>query len=148
MPKSKRNRPVSNLPCRRPRRSQGLERKGKVVADIKDAIDRYSSVYVFTYDYMRNQKLKDLREQLKSSSRIFLARKKVMQIALGRSAADEAKTDLHKLSKFLLGDSGLFFTNLPRDDVERLFWEFEGHDFARTGSTATEMVELKEGPME
>jgi hypothetical protein len=33
--------------------------------------------------------------------RIFLAGKKVMQIALGRSAADEAKTGLHKLSKVL-----------------------------------------------
>jgi hypothetical protein len=32
-------------------------------------------------------------------SRIFLAGKKVMQIALGRSPADEAKTGLHKLSK-------------------------------------------------
>uniref|UniRef100_A0A0D3HH68 Ribosome assembly factor mrt4 n=1 Tax=Oryza barthii TaxID=65489 RepID=A0A0D3HH68_9ORYZ len=79
---------------------------------------------------------------------IFLAGKKVMQIALGRSPADEAKTGLHKLSKFLQGDTGLFFTNLPRDDVERLFREFEEHDFARTGSIATETVELKEGPLE
>jgi len=71
-----------------------------------------------------------------------------MQIALGRSPADEAKTGLHKLSKFLQGDSGLLFTNLPRDDVERLFRDFEEHDFARTGSTATETVELKEGPLE
>jgi mRNA turnover protein 4 len=111
------------------KKKPGLERKGKVVAEIKDAVDKYSSAYVFTYDNMRNQKLKDLREQLKSSSRhgahiacllipssalvksilpfqaiffcsrIFLAGKKVMQIALGRSAADEAKTGLHKLSK-------------------------------------------------
>jgi len=51
------------------KKKPGLERKGKVVAEIKDAIDKYSSVYVFTYDNMRNQKLKDLREQLKSSSR-------------------------------------------------------------------------------
>jgi mRNA turnover protein 4 len=162
------------------KKKPGLERKGKVVAEIKDAVDQYSSAYVFTYDNMRNQKLKDLREQLKSSSRIFLAGKKVMQIALGRSPADEAKTGLHKLSKFLQGDSGLFFTNLPRDEVERcnpylitiayvfynthvvayikfdydpyhtcrLFREFEEHDFARTGSTATETVELKEGPLE
>uniref|UniRef100_A0A453KEG7 Ribosome assembly factor mrt4 n=1 Tax=Aegilops tauschii subsp. strangulata TaxID=200361 RepID=A0A453KEG7_AEGTS len=97
---------------------------------------------------MRNQKLKDLRDQLKSSSRIFLAGKKVMQIALGRSPADEAKTGLHKLSKFLQGASGLLFTNLPRDDVERLFREFEANDFARTGSIATQTVELKEGPLE
>jgi len=33
--------------------------------------------------------------------RIFIVGKKVMQIALGRSAADEAKTGLHKLSKVL-----------------------------------------------
>ncbi|KAG8050860.1 hypothetical protein GUJ93_ZPchr0009g1729 [Zizania palustris] len=130
------------------KKKPGLERKGKVVADIKDAIEHYDNAYVFTYDNMRNQKLKDLREQLKSSTRIFLAGKKVMQIALGRSAADEAKTGLHKLSKFLQGDSGLFFTNLPRDDVERLFKEFEEHDFARTGSISTETVELKEGPLE
>ncbi|KAG8050861.1 hypothetical protein GUJ93_ZPchr0009g1729 [Zizania palustris] len=122
------------------KKKPGLERKGKVVADIKDAIEHYDNAYVFTYDNMRNQKLKDLREQLKSSTRIFLAGKKVMQIALGRSAADEAKTGLHKLSKFLQGDSGLFFTNLPRDDVERLFKEFEEHDFARTGSISTETV--------
>uniref|UniRef100_A0A0E0F1I2 Ribosome assembly factor mrt4 n=1 Tax=Oryza meridionalis TaxID=40149 RepID=A0A0E0F1I2_9ORYZ len=130
------------------KKKPGLERKGKVVTDIKDAVEHYANAYVFTYDNMRNQKLKDLREQLKSSSRIFLAGKKVMQIALGRSPADEAKTGLHKLSKFLQGDTGLFFTNLPRDDVERLFREFEEHDFARTGSIATETVELKEGPLE
>ncbi|XP_062203114.1 uncharacterized protein LOC133905366 [Phragmites australis] len=145
MPKSKRNRPVT---LSKTKKKPGLERKGKVVAEIKHAIEHYADAYVFTYDNMRNQKLKSLREQLKSSSRIFLAGKKVMQIALGRSAADEAKTGLHKLSKFLQGDSGLLFTNLPRDDIESLFREFEGHDFARTGSTATETVELKEGPME
>jgi hypothetical protein len=51
------------------KKKPGLERKGKVVTEIKDAIDKYSSAYVFTYDNMRNQKLKDLREQLKTSSR-------------------------------------------------------------------------------
>ncbi|KAF0926856.1 hypothetical protein E2562_027670 [Oryza meyeriana var. granulata] len=42
-----------------------------------------------------------------------------MQIALGRSPADEAKT-------------GLSSINFPR-----LFREFKEHDFARTGSIAT-----------
>uniref|UniRef100_A0A8R7QB91 Ribosome assembly factor mrt4 n=1 Tax=Triticum urartu TaxID=4572 RepID=A0A8R7QB91_TRIUA len=145
MPKSKRNRSVT---LSKTKKKPGLERKGKVVTEIKDAIERHSSAYVFTFNNMRNQKLKDLRDQLKSSSRIFLAGKKVMQIALGRSPADEAKTGLHKLSKFLQGASGLLFTNLPRDDVERLFREFEANDFARTGSIATQTVELKEGPLE
>uniref|UniRef100_A0A453KEG1 Ribosome assembly factor mrt4 n=1 Tax=Aegilops tauschii subsp. strangulata TaxID=200361 RepID=A0A453KEG1_AEGTS len=98
MPKSKRNRSVT---LSKTKKKPGLERKGKVVTEIKDAIERHSSAYVFTYNNMRNQKLKDLRDQLKSSSRIFLAGKKVMQIALGRSPADEAKTGLHKLSKVI-----------------------------------------------
>jgi hypothetical protein len=51
------------------KKKPGLERKGKVVAEIKDAIEKYTGVYVFTYDNMRNQKLKDLRDQLKSTSR-------------------------------------------------------------------------------
>ncbi|WP_315913537.1 hypothetical protein, partial [Klebsiella pneumoniae] len=63
-----------------------------------------------------------------------------MQIALGRSPADEAKTGLHKLAKFLQGASGLLFTNLPRDDVERLLREFQAKDFERTGSIETETV--------
>ncbi|KQJ92639.1 mRNA turnover protein 4 homolog [Brachypodium distachyon] len=145
MPKSKRNRPVT---LSKTKKKPGQERKGRVVTEIKDAAENYSSAYVFTYNNMRNQKLKDLRDQLKSSSRIFLAGKKVMQIALGRTAADEVKTGMRKLCKFLQGSSGLLFTNLPRDEVESLFRDFEEHDFARTGTVATETVELKEGPLE
>ncbi|GJN13994.1 hypothetical protein PR202_gb00763 [Eleusine coracana subsp. coracana] len=135
---------VTNVTLSKTKKKPGLERKGKVVAEIKDAIEHYASVWVFTFDNMRNQKLKDLREQLKSTSRIFLAGKKVMQIALGRSAADEAKTGLHKISKVILGYCLLTFQGM----FERLFHDFEEHDFARTGSTATETVELKEGPLE
>ncbi|KAJ8639398.1 hypothetical protein MRB53_016092 [Persea americana] len=35
-----------------------------------------------------------------------------------------------------------------QDGVRRLFEEFVEHDFARTGSIASEKVELKEGPLE
>ncbi|ONK77077.1 uncharacterized protein A4U43_C02F2870 [Asparagus officinalis] len=46
------------------------------------------------------------------------------------------------------GDSGLCFTNMDREEVQRVFEKFEEHDFARTGSLVTEQVELKEGPLE
>ncbi|KAH9751940.1 Ribosome assembly factor mrt4 [Citrus sinensis] len=78
----------------------------------------------------------------------FLGSNKVMQVALGRSVSDEIQPGLHKVSKFLCGNTGLFLTNMPKEEVESLFNKYEDYDFARTGSTATEKVELPEGPLE
>jgi len=69
------------------------------VNGIKEAVEKYPCVYVFSFENMRNQKLKEFREQLKSSSRFFLGSNKVMQVALGRSAADEISSGIHKVSK-------------------------------------------------
>lgn len=66
---------------------------------IREAAEKYSSVYVFSFENMRNQKFKEFREQLKSSSRFFLGSNKVMQVALGRSASDEIQPGLYKVSK-------------------------------------------------
>ncbi|XP_057465040.1 uncharacterized protein LOC130754804 [Actinidia eriantha] len=144
MPKSKRNRPVTLSKTKK----KGKEHKESIVNSIRDAVEKYNSVYVFTFENMRNLNFKEFRDQLKSSSRFFLGSNKVMQVSLGRSVADEIRPDLHKVSKLLRGDSGLYLTNLPKEEVERLFNEYEEYDFARTGSTATEKVELKEGPLD
>ncbi|XP_050377056.1 uncharacterized protein LOC126794389 [Argentina anserina] len=144
MPKSKRDRPVTLSKTKR----KGREHKEAVVNTIKQAAEVYNSVYVFSFENMRNLKFKEFRDQLKSTSRFFLGSNKVMQIALGRSESDEIKTGLHKVSEVLHGNAGLCFTNLPKEEVERLFNEYEEYDFARTGSIATEKVELQEGPLE
>ncbi|KAL1291931.1 hypothetical protein HN51_060412 [Arachis hypogaea] len=144
MPKSKRNRQVTLSKTKK----KGREHKEAIVNSIKEAAEKYSSVYVFSFENMRNQKFKEFREQLKSSSRFFLGSNKVMQISLGRSPSDEVRSGLHKVSKLLRGDSGMFFTNLSKEEVEKLFNQFEEYDFARTGSIATEKVDLKEGPLE
>ena len=144
MPKSKRNRQVTLSKTKK----KGREHKEAIVNSIKEAAEKYSSVYVFSFENMRNQKFKEFREQLKSSSRFFLGSNKVMQISLGRSPSDEVRSGRHKVSKLLRGDSGMFFTNLSKEEVEKLFNQFEEYDFARTGSIATEKVDLKEGPLE
>ncbi|OWM79378.1 mRNA turnover protein 4 homolog [Punica granatum] len=144
MPKSKRNRPVTLSKTKK----KGREHKESVVNSIREAVERYNSIYVFSFENMRNLKFKEFKEQLKSSSRFFLGSNKVMQVSLGRSAADEIRPRLHKVSKLLCGNTGLFLTNLSKEEVQRLFNEFEECDFARTGSIATEKVELKEGPLE
>ncbi|XP_004485517.1 uncharacterized protein [Cicer arietinum] len=144
MPKSKRNKQVTLSKTKK----KGRDHKEVIVNAIREAAEKYTSVYVFSFENMRNQKLKDFRETLKSSSRFFLGSNKVMQVALGRSASDEIKPGLYKVSKLLRGDAGMVFTNLPKEEVERLFNGFEEYDFARTGGISTEKVELKEGPLE
>ncbi|XP_027367602.1 mRNA turnover protein 4 homolog [Abrus precatorius] len=144
MPKSKRNRQVTLSKTKK----KGRDHKEAIVNAIKEAAEKYSSVYVFSFENMRNQKFKQFREQLKSSSRFFLGSNKVMQVSLGRSASDEIRSGLHKVSKLLRGDAGMVFTNLPKEEVERLFKDFEEYDFARTGTVATESVDLKEGPLD
>ncbi|KAK2978790.1 hypothetical protein RJ640_002572 [Escallonia rubra] len=144
MPKSKRNKTVTLSKTKK----KGREQKENIVNLIRDAVESYNSVYVFNFENMRNLKFKEFRDQLRSTSRFFLGSNKVMQVSLGRSVADEIRPGLHKVSKLLRGNSGLCFTNMPKDEAQRIFNEYEEYDFARTGSSATETVELKEGPLE
>ncbi|KAI4318489.1 hypothetical protein MLD38_032187 [Melastoma candidum] len=127
MPKSKRDRPVTLSKTKKKGRGQ----KEWQVNSIRGAIDSYSSVYVFSFENMRNLKFKEF----------FLGSNKVMQIASGRSAADEIRPGIPFTWKHL------FLTSLPREEVQKIFNAFEETDFARTGSKATEKVELKEGPL-
>ncbi|KAL5724376.1 hypothetical protein ACHQM5_007647 [Ranunculus cassubicifolius] len=141
MPKSKSNIPITLLKTKK----KGREHKKVIVNLIREAVENYNSIYVFSYENMRNLKFKEFRGQLKSTSRFFLGSNKVMQISLGRSVSDEIRPGIHKVSKLLRGNAGLFFTNMQKEEVMRLFEAYEEHDFARTGTTVTEKVVLKEG---
>lgn len=50
---------------------------------------------------------------------------KVLKVALGKSESDEYLPGLHQLSERASGSVGLFFTKLPRAEVEALFGGFE-----------------------
>ncbi|MCO5557954.1 hypothetical protein L7F22_011528 [Adiantum nelumboides] len=129
-------------------KKKGRGSKESLVKTVRECLEEYSSLYIFAFENMRNTKFKEFRDSLKSSSRFFLGSNKVLQLALGRTTAEEVKDDLHKASEMLHGECGLFLTNLPIEEVERVFEEFEEHDFGKTGSLATETVELEEGPLE
>lgn len=46
---------------------------------------------------MRNNLLKDLRQETKKNSRFFFGKNRVMQIGLGRNEAEEIEPELHKV---------------------------------------------------
>lgn len=144
MPKSKRNKQVTLSKTEKKTRGH----KESIVGAVRKCFDDYKEVYVFEFDNMRNTKFKELREQLNATSRFFLGANKVLQVALGREEADAYRDNTHKLSELITGNRGLLFTNLPKEDICRRIEDFKAHDFARVGSTATETVELNEGPLE
>jgi len=104
---------------------------------------RYPHIYLFEYQNMRNDMFKELREEHQETSRRAAGRAaaaapvrcrharlthstsrrfcmgstKVLQVALGRSAADEYGANLSQLSGRIIGNVGLFFTMLQRDEV-------------------------------
>ncbi|KAL4199468.1 hypothetical protein AMTRI_Chr03g51290 [Amborella trichopoda] len=141
MPESKRNKVLTLSKTKK----KGREHKELTVNSLRQALDEYTSVYVFTFENMRNVKFKEFTERLKPTSRFFLGSNKVMQIALGRTAVDEVKEGIHEVSKFLQGKNGLFSTNLPKNKVQSLFEAYEEHDFVRTGFVANETEREREG---
>eukprot|EP00798_Chlamydomonas_sp_ICE-L_P016831 gene16831-23111_t len=97
---------------------------------------------------MRTDKFKELRTELNESSKFVLGSNKVLQVALGKTDADEARTNLHLISQRLKGQVGLLFTSLSRAEVDEVIANFSHEDFARAGSRATEEFKLSEGPLE
>ncbi len=93
------------------------------------------------------QVINEIREHW-SDSKVFFGKNKVVQVALGRSAADEHADNLHLVSSRLVGQCMLFFSNRPRDEVEEYFANFRATDFARMGMMVTHDVLVRQGPLE
>ncbi|GBF93536.1 hypothetical protein Rsub_06256 [Raphidocelis subcapitata] len=143
MPKSKRNKVVHLSKTKKKDR----EWKEGIITQVRNAVDNYPHVYVFKFHNMRNEKFKELRDELKDSSRFVMGSNKMLQVALGKTPADEYRTNLHLLSERLRGHVGLFFTTLPREEVAAVFSEFGHEDYARAGTAAAHDFKLTAGPL-
>ena len=112
MPKSKRDRKVT---LTKTSKKGGLEFKQGLVQRIRESVDTYSNLYVFSVDNMRNNHFKAVREAWKNENRratFFMCKNRVMALALGREEAEEYNDNLHKVSKLLRGPNrGLMLTN-------------------------------------
>ena len=112
MPKSKRDRKVT---LTKTSKKGGLEFKQGLVQRIRESVDTYSNLYVFSVDNMRNNHFKAVREAWKNENRratFFMCKNRVMALALGREEEEEYNDNLHKVSKLLRGPNrGLMLTN-------------------------------------
>jgi mRNA turnover protein 4 len=143
MPKSKREQKITLSKTQK----KGRVRKESLMEEVRACVDQYQSLYVFTATNMRNAALKDVRASLKSS-RIFFGRNKLIAAALGRTASDEFRDGLSKVSSTLLGgEAGLLFTNESTAAVRRCFETTQVAEYARAGTAATRDVSLEAGPL-
>ena len=76
-------------------------------------------------------------QRLTDGRRLFFGKTKVMAKALGATPADEYQTNTHLLTKFLVGNVGLLFTNRAPSSIIEYFANFSKTDFARAGTEAT-----------
>lgn len=144
MPRSKRDKKISLTKTER----KGLQWKQQIVEDIRNCAQKYPNIYVFSVQNMRNNLLKELRSEWKKDARFIFGKKRVMQLALGKSPDDEIETDLHKLSERLRGQCGLLFTNRDENDVLEWSKQYSALEYARSGFIATETITLPEGPLD
>ena len=144
MPKSKRAQKVSLTKVQ----SKGRERKTSLVEEVRGCADSYQSAYVLDAQNMRNMALKEVRAKL-VGSRLFFGRTKLLSSALGRTVAEEHRDCLSQVAKALhgQGEAGLLFTNETKAKVQAVLDQTQVDEFARAGCTATDDVELPEGPL-
>lgn len=143
MPKSRRAQEVSLTKTK----AKGREHKEALVENIRAALEKYPHVYTFSVNNMRTNILQQCREDRRNDSRFFLGNNKVMSLAIGRDAESSAAPNLWKLTKFLTGLSGLFFTTLDKKEVKDYFTSIGGSVFARTGTKANISFKVKQGPI-
>ncbi|KAL7561607.1 hypothetical protein ACA910_004194 [Epithemia clementina (nom. ined.)] len=101
----------------------------------------------------RDHKAKFIEEDFRgddgSSSRIFLGKNKLLQIALGRTPEEEYADNLHQIGKRIHGGSvGLLLTSKDKTSVEQYFANLHEPDFARAGSTADDEVLISNANLE
>ncbi|QKX58340.1 uncharacterized protein TRUGW13939_05462 [Talaromyces rugulosus] len=141
MPVSKRARLVHES---KTTKKNHKEQTRRLFTNIRESVDKYDRLFVFSVDNMRNTYLKDVRTEF-SDSRIFFGKTKVMAIALGNTAETAYAENLDKLTPFLTGAVGLLFTSRPPADVLAYFDSFSPLDFARAGTVSTRAFTIPNG---
>ena len=142
MPRSKRHKVVSLTKTK----SKDKDFKTAQINELRDAMDEYESVFVFSYENMRTVVFKEVRDHFKGS-KIALGKNSLAQTAMGKTVETEFKENMHQVSRKLVGDCGLLFTDLPKEEVVAYFDELRVADFAKAGVIPKETIVMKPGPL-
>lgn len=159
MPVSKRARLVHES---KTSKKNHKEQTRRLFANIRESVEQYDHLFVFSVDNMRNTYLKDVRTEFsdgryalslptqrtitnQDDNRLFFGKTKVMAVALGNTPETAFAPNLEKLNRFLTGAVGLLFTSRSPDEVLTYLESFRPSDFARAGNVATRSFTIPNG---
>eukprot|EP00771_Trimastix_marina_P003822 gnl/Trimastix_PCT/529.p2 GENE.gnl/Trimastix_PCT/529~~gnl/Trimastix_PCT/529.p2 ORF type:complete len:218 (+),score=54.59 gnl/Trimastix_PCT/529:71-724(+) len=142
MPKSKRSQPVVLAETVKKNRAQ----KEYYVNSLRDALDKYNSMYVFQYENMKTQLFQDVRNAF-TGSKFFLGKNKLMMVALGRTPESEYKDGVSRIAARVHGSAGLLLTDEPREKVVEFFRTFTRQGYATAGCVADRAFALPAGTL-
>lgn len=118
MAKSKRNK-VVNLT--KTKKTNLNDKKVQLVDKVHELMQEYQYIYSFTYKNMFTMAMQELRNYW-NESKFLVGKNKVLQVALGRNEDESHNENSYKLSKYLRGNCGLFFSNEePEKIIEYCF---------------------------
>ncbi|KAI8872173.1 N-terminal nucleophile aminohydrolase [Ramicandelaber brevisporus] len=126
------------------------EDKAALMESLQDSVDQYPHIFVFEVANMRNTFLKDIRTDLKASSRFYFGKNKIMAKALAGSSLseeEELRPELRHLAAKLNGDVGLLFTSMSKDEVVEYFDQISELDYARSNYVIGETVVIPSGQL-
>jgi mRNA turnover protein 4 len=115
-----------------------------LLSSIQACAHEYNNIFVFSVYNMRNQRIKQVRNDF-SDSRIVMGKTKVMMVALGKTPETEVVPGVSGLGGHVSGEVGLLFTNRSAKQVEEYFDDHGHREYARAGTTAEEEVRIPPG---
>jgi mRNA turnover protein 4 len=114
MAKSKRNKEVALTKVGK--KNHVSDKKSIIVEKIQKYLNEYEYYYAFRYKNMTTMAMQSLRNYW-NNDKFVIGKNKVIQVALGRTEEEEQKPNSHKLSAYLKGNCGLFFSNDEPDKI-------------------------------
>merc|ERR1712166_204319 len=141
MPRSKKAKVVALTKTKK----QGREAKENWVQLVQEAADTYKNIFVLNFKNMRTGPFREIQRSMRSDSKFFIGKNKVIQVGLGRTSEDEFADNTHLLSKYMIGHVCLLATNKTHEKMIEELKEKEVEDFATAGVNATYDVFLAKG---
>mmetsp|Transcript_8580 Transcript_8580/g.28111 ORF Transcript_8580/g.28111 Transcript_8580/m.28111 type:complete len:227 (-) Transcript_8580:143-823(-) len=143
MPVSKRAKKVT---LSKTRKKEASTKRSEYVAMVRSCLEEKTNVFGLRLG-ARATGVKQLRKELRASSRLFLGKRRLMELALGGTSAEsEIRTNFRKVAGARW--DALVATDADRTEVEAGLAKVRQPDFAVAGFVPATHIALEDGPLD